>query len=212
MRRQRRRIEPMQTEWRTPRHQSRAADSRTQPECHSLGVVPPADGSSRNRTRSRARTSDAAQVTVSSFASTLCRISSRTHSKHHRAELRSNPAPRPPGTRRGYAHRRDTNRRPQSKTETPPTVLDCATVPECENAKPRSACTCISSSRKAAIAITAAVAASIVVTQGTPACTAAARMRPSSVRAPLPLGVFKTSATSSSANKSSSWDGLPGSS
>ena len=56
-----------------------------------------------------------------------------------------------------------------------------------------SASTSMSSSRSASMATTAASAAWIVVMHGTPCCTAAARMRPSSVRAPLPLGVFITS-------------------
>ena len=47
-----------------------------------------------------------------------------------------------------------------------------------------------SPSRKRSSAETAARAALIVVMQGTPWLTAAARMRPSSVRAPLPLGVL----------------------
>ena len=44
------------------------------------------------------------------------------------------------------------------------------------------------------MAATAALAPAMVVMQGTPWLTAAARMRPSSVRAPLPLGVLTISA------------------
>jgi hypothetical protein len=47
--------------------------------------------------------------------------------------------------------------------------------------------------RRASIARTTASAAWTVVMHETPCWTAAARMRPSSVRAPLPLGVFMTS-------------------
>ena len=46
---------------------------------------------------------------------------------------------------------------------------------------------------RACIARTAARQPERVVTQGTPYETAAERMRPSSVRAPLPLGVLKIS-------------------
>ena len=48
------------------------------------------------------------------------------------------------------------------------------------------------------MATTAASAAWMVVMQGTPCWTAAARIRPSSVRAPLPLGVFITNEISPS--------------
>src|SRR5437879_263469 len=57
--------------------------------------------------------------------------------------------------------------------------------------------TLISRCRRAAHASTAAWAAASVVMHVTPWATAAARILPSSVRAPLPLGVLMTRATSS---------------
>ena len=59
-------------------------------------------------------------------------------------------------------------------------------------------CTVIGSVRSASIASRAASTAGIVVMHGTPCATAAARMRPSSVRAPLPLGVLMISFTAPS--------------
>ena len=58
---------------------------------------------------------------------------------------------------------------------------------------PSKSCSAYTSSvpaRRRSMAATAARAPAIVVMQGTPCETAPARMRPSSVRAPLPLGVF----------------------